>query len=203
VGTLTDGRLTARMDEYEHPPTREASSGATAPLTSGRLRWRRAHARSGRGTGGWSASLRLPHRPGEADLPSGALRLAGAPRAGSGAGSVRCAIGRRSHDRPSDPRCRRSASLARDHARLPRRTRAPQQGAAVSPPTRRPWRKSTPRCDDRHGWRLRALIVVLWRGGLRVQEAHALGERDLDPRRGSVLVRNGKGGRRREIGMDA
>jgi site-specific recombinase XerD len=57
--------------------------------------------------------------------------------------------------------------------------------------------------DDRHGFRLRALIVVLWRGGLRVQEALALGERDLDPRRGSLLVRNGKGGRRREIGMDA
>jgi integrase len=46
--------------------------------------------------------------------------------------------------------------------------------------------------DDRHGFRLRALIVVLWRGGLRVQEALALGERDLDPRRGSLLVRNGK-----------
>jgi hypothetical protein len=57
--------------------------------------------------------------------------------------------------------------------------------------------------DDRHGWRLRALVVVLWRGGLRVQEALALGERDLDPRRGSLLVRHGKGGRRREIGMDA
>jgi site-specific recombinase XerD len=57
--------------------------------------------------------------------------------------------------------------------------------------------------DDRHGWRLRALIVVLWRGGLRVQEALVLGERDLDPRRGSLLVRGGKGGRRREIGMDA
>ena len=57
--------------------------------------------------------------------------------------------------------------------------------------------------DDRHGDRLRALIVVLWRGGLRVAEALSLGERDLDPRRGSVLVRNGKGGRRREIGMDA
>ena len=56
--------------------------------------------------------------------------------------------------------------------------------------------------DDRHGWRVRALIVVLWRGALRVQEALALGERDLDPRRGSLLVRNGKGGRRREIGMD-
>jgi integrase len=25
--------------------------------------------------------------------------------------------------------------------------------------------------DDRHGWRLRAIIVVLWRAGLRVQEA--------------------------------
>ena len=57
--------------------------------------------------------------------------------------------------------------------------------------------------EDRHGFRVRALIVVLWRGGLRVQEALTLGERDLDHRRGSLLVRNGKGGRRREIGMDA
>jgi integrase len=53
-----------------------------------------------------------------------------------------------------------------------------------------------------HGWRLRALIVVLWRGGLRIHEALALTEHDLDPRRGSLLVRNGKGGKRREIGMD-
>jgi len=56
--------------------------------------------------------------------------------------------------------------------------------------------------DDRHGFRLRAMIVMLWRAGLRVQEALALAEHDLDPRRGSVLVRNGKGGRRREVGMD-
>jgi integrase len=56
---------------------------------------------------------------------------------------------------------------------------------------------------DRHGARLRALIVVLWRGGLRIQEALSLSERDLDPQRGSLLARNGKGGRRREIGMDA
>jgi site-specific recombinase XerD len=56
--------------------------------------------------------------------------------------------------------------------------------------------------DDRHGWRVRAMIVVLWRSGLRIQEALALGEHDLDHRRGSVLVRNGKGGRRREVGMD-
>ncbi len=57
--------------------------------------------------------------------------------------------------------------------------------------------------DNRHGWRLRALIVVLWRGGLRIQESLALAESDLDSRRGSLLVRSGKGGRRREIGMDA
>ena len=57
--------------------------------------------------------------------------------------------------------------------------------------------------DDHHGFRFRALVIVLWRGGLRIQEALALGERDLDPRRGSVLMRRGKGGRRREIGMDA
>jgi site-specific recombinase XerD len=37
---------------------------------------------------------------------------------------------------------------------------------------------------------------------LRVQEALALAEPELDPRRGSVLVRNGKGGRRREVSMD-
>jgi integrase len=56
--------------------------------------------------------------------------------------------------------------------------------------------------DNRHGWRLRAMIVILWRAGLRIQEALAPSEHDLDPRRGSVLVRTGKGGRRREVGMD-
>jgi site-specific recombinase XerD len=56
--------------------------------------------------------------------------------------------------------------------------------------------------NDRHGFRLRAVIVVLWRAGLRVQEALALTKHDLDARRGSMLVRNGKGGRRREVGMD-
>jgi site-specific recombinase XerC len=57
--------------------------------------------------------------------------------------------------------------------------------------------------DDRHGWRVRAVIVVLWRAGLRIQKALELAEHDLDPRRGSLLVRSGKGGRRREVGMDA
>ncbi len=53
-----------------------------------------------------------------------------------------------------------------------------------------------------HGARVRALIVVLWRGGLRISEVLSLAERDLDPGRGSLVVRHGKGGRRREIGMD-
>jgi integrase len=48
-----------------------------------------------------------------------------------------------------------------------------------------------------HGRRLRGLIVVLWRAGLRICEALALAEADLDARRGSLLVRRGKGGRRR------
>jgi len=54
-----------------------------------------------------------------------------------------------------------------------------------------------------HGRRLRGLIVIMWRAGLRVQEALALTEGDLDQRCGSVLVRAGEGGRRREVGMDA
>ena len=53
-----------------------------------------------------------------------------------------------------------------------------------------------------HGQRLRGSIVLLWRAGRRISEALSLGEADLDPRRGSVLVRRGKGGRRREVGMD-
>ena len=57
--------------------------------------------------------------------------------------------------------------------------------------------------DQAHGRRLRALIAILWRSGLRIQEALALAEGDLDQRRGSLLVRPGKGGRRREVGMDA
>src|SRR3954451_18398522 len=53
-----------------------------------------------------------------------------------------------------------------------------------------------------HGLRMRALIVVLWRAGLRIGEALTLAESDLDERRGAVLVRHGKGDKRREVGMD-
>jgi site-specific recombinase XerD len=46
------------------------------------------------------------------------------------------------------------------------------------------------------GIRLRALLVVMWRTGLRISEALALAETDLDSHRGSMLVRHGKGGTR-------
>jgi integrase len=39
--------------------------------------------------------------------------------------------------------------------------------------------------ESRHGLRARALIVVLWRSALRIQEALALNETDLDQRRGT------------------
>lgn len=51
--------------------------------------------------------------------------------------------------------------------------------------------------DSAQGQRLRGLIVVLWRVGLRISEGLALTEADLDPRRGAVPVRRGKDGRRR------
>ena len=53
-----------------------------------------------------------------------------------------------------------------------------------------------------HGLRVRALIAAIWRGGLRISESLALTEPDVDARRGSLLVRHGKGDKRREAGMD-
>ncbi len=52
------------------------------------------------------------------------------------------------------------------------------------------------------GARLRGLVVVLWRAGLRINEALMLVEADLEPGRGALLVRHGKGGKRRQVGMD-
>ena len=55
--------------------------------------------------------------------------------------------------------------------------------------------------DSPDGIRLRAVIIMLWRAGLRISEALALNETDLDHDRGAVLVRRGKGDKRREVGM--
>ena len=56
--------------------------------------------------------------------------------------------------------------------------------------------------EGRHGLRVRALIAVLWRAGLRISEALALTETDVDERRGSLLIRHGKNDKRREVGID-
>ena len=56
----------------------------------------------------------------------------------------------------------------------------------------------SPRCPT--GLRNRALIVTLWRGGLRCAEALALHPRDLD--NGVLRVRKGKGGRSRTVALD-
>jgi integrase len=52
------------------------------------------------------------------------------------------------------------------------------------------------------GLRNRALIVVLWRSGLRCQEALDLELRDVDREAGTLTVRHGKGNRRRVVGLD-
>src|SRR4051794_27148919 len=85
------------------------------------------------------------------------------------------------------------------------RRRPPGKGRRYPPdPPRTEEIIAVMRCcgDGHHGDGARGLIAVLWRAGLRIQEALDLGELDLDARRGSVLVRGGKGGRRREVGMD-
>ena len=60
-------------------------------------------------------------------------------------------------------------------------------------------------CSNRAptGIRNRALLVALYRGGLRVSEALGLHPKDLDRAAGTVTVLRGKGGKRRTIGLDA
>lgn len=52
------------------------------------------------------------------------------------------------------------------------------------------------------GRRNRALIAVLWRCGLRISEALALGVKDVNLTEGTLVVQNGKGGKRRVVGID-
>lgn len=59
-------------------------------------------------------------------------------------------------------------------------------------------------CSNRgpSGLRNRALIVLMWRTGLRVNEALALQPRDVDLEGGRVHVRHGKGDKSRTVGID-
>ncbi|MCR9165986.1 MAG: site-specific integrase [bacterium] len=56
--------------------------------------------------------------------------------------------------------------------------------------------------NERTRTRNRALLVVMWRAGLRVSEALGLRMDDLRPDEGGVWVRRGKGGKPRLAGMD-
>lgn len=59
-------------------------------------------------------------------------------------------------------------------------------------------------CSNRAptGIRNRALMVVLYRGGLRSNEALALLPKDVDLEAGTITVLHGKGDRRRTVGLD-
>jgi site-specific recombinase XerD len=59
-------------------------------------------------------------------------------------------------------------------------------------------------CSNRAptGLRNRALLVLLYRGGLRITEALRLHPKDLDHAAGTVTVLRGKGGKRRTVGLD-
>lgn len=60
------------------------------------------------------------------------------------------------------------------------------------------------RCSRRapSGIRNRALITVLYRGGLRIGEALALRLKDIDFEKGSVRILHGKGDKARLVGLD-
>jgi site-specific recombinase XerD len=53
------------------------------------------------------------------------------------------------------------------------------------------------------GIRNRALIVVLYRAGLRVSEGLAIMSKDLDAEAGTIRILRGKGGTTRTVGLDA
>lgn len=53
------------------------------------------------------------------------------------------------------------------------------------------------------GIRNRALIVLLYRGGLRIGETLALEPKDVDTASGAIRVLRGKGGKARTVGIDA
>ncbi|MDP9385986.1 MAG: tyrosine-type recombinase/integrase [Actinomycetota bacterium] len=54
----------------------------------------------------------------------------------------------------------------------------------------------------RTGVRNRALFTLLWRSGLRIEEALSLEPKDVDLARGTIAVLRGKGGNRRTVPID-
>ena len=113
----------------------------------------------------------------------------------SNAGSREVLLDRRGHERPAVtlPGYRRGQHPPNYGLKLPAEvlTRAEVEALLDACPHRGP-----------AGRRNRALIVVLWRGGLRMGEALALELRDVDKAAGTVTIRHGKGNRRRVVGLD-
>ena len=97
--------------------------------------------------------------------------------------------------RRRSPRQRRDSTPAVRHATrdtaTPRIRRAWTRSSPSSAPRGRAPCAPVARSDDRS-----------WRGGLRSYEALALNESDLDRRGRALLVRHGKGGHRRKVGVD-
>jgi integrase len=111
----------------------------------------------------------------------------------------------RRRDERSAARCCGSPEVTGHDAGVPRRRRPRNNGIRdpADPPTvEEIVAVMRAAGDSAHGRRLRGLVLVLWRAGLRIHEALALNESDLDPRRAALVVRRGRGGRRREVGMD-
>jgi site-specific recombinase XerD len=52
------------------------------------------------------------------------------------------------------------------------------------------------------GARNRALITILYRGGLRLNEALSLLPKDMDTEAGTIAILHGKGDKRRTVGLD-
>ncbi len=105
--------------------------------------------------------------------------------------------------RPVDARgYPRTAATLPDH----QRGRAPGNRGrtyAPDPPTVEDIARLLAACPETpHGRRTHALIVLLWRTGLRISEALDLTESDLHHADRSIVVRRGKGGRRRITMMD-
>jgi integrase len=101
---------------------------------------------------------------------------------------------------------RRSATMPGYHRGRPRRNKGEQYPA--DPATVEEIVAVMRTVGDRaDGHRLRALILLLWRAGLRISAALALQESDLDHTRGAILVRPREGrqaprGRDGPLGVD-
>lgn len=124
----------------------------------------------------------------------------------------------RSIRRPSDARRQDATTRKEEFDRLGRprsRVMRPGHKAGERPPnfgrkypaevlTREEISRLIGACARRgpSGLRHRALITVMWRGGLRCAEALDLELRDVDEAAGTLTIRHGKGNRRRVVGLD-